>query len=25
LIFNVECNGTAYESTDPQVENRGEN
>ncbi|ASM50851.1 hypothetical protein PESP_a2966 [Pseudoalteromonas espejiana DSM 9414] len=24
LIFNVECNGTAYESTDPQVENRGE-
>lgn len=25
LIFNVECNGKAYESADPQVENRAEN
>lgn len=25
LIFNVECNGKAYESADPQIENREEN
>lgn len=25
LVFNVECNGKAYESADPQIENREEN
>ena len=25
LIFNVECNGKAYESADPQIENKEEN